>query len=396
MPLVWLESPKSKKLHCWRSLLATSLIVTSLVMGGRSLGVLQFWELKSYDWLLRQRPAELADSRLLIVGADETDLREYKYPLPDAVLARLIAKLEQYRPVAIGLDIFRDRPVSKDLLAAPHLVFVCAIGTNPEDAVAPPPNSPIKQIGFNDLENDRQDNMVRRHLLSRTPNAISSLSPCKTSYSFSLQLANLYLEAKNIPVKTTPQKNWQFGNVVLKRLESRSGGYQNLDARGNQLLINYRASSQIAQKLTIKQVLTDRFEPEWVRDRVVLIGVTAASIQDDRDTPYGRMRGLEVHAHIISQILSSVLDDRPLIWWLPQWGDAIWVWVWSLAGGTLVYWARSPSVGTRLRLLLALITSITGLYGLCWFFLLQGGWLPFVPALLALILTSSALAKLLP
>jgi len=47
----------------------------------------------------------------LIVGADEEDIRKYKYPLPDAILARLITKLEQYQPVAIGLDIFRDQPV---------------------------------------------------------------------------------------------------------------------------------------------------------------------------------------------------------------------------------------------------------------------------------------------
>jgi CHASE2 domain-containing sensor protein len=45
--------------------------------------------------------------------------------------------------------------------------------------------------------------------------------------------------------------------------------------------------------------------------------------------PYGRRRGLEVHAHLVSQMLSAVQDGRPLIWWLPQWGDALWVWAWS-------------------------------------------------------------------
>jgi hypothetical protein len=30
-----------------------------------------------------------------------------------------------------------------------------------------------------------------------------------------LQLAYRYLEAKGIPAKTTPDKNWQLGNVVL-------------------------------------------------------------------------------------------------------------------------------------------------------------------------------------
>jgi CHASE2 domain-containing sensor protein len=45
------------------------------------------------------------------------------------------------------------------------------------------------------------------------------------------------------------------------------------------VLINYRNTPQIAQFVTLKQVFAGKLEPEWVKDRVVLIGVTAASIQ---------------------------------------------------------------------------------------------------------------------
>ncbi len=386
----------------FRRVFVTSLVVTSVLMGVRSLGILQRWELKSYDQLLRQRPSELADSRILLVGADEKDIRQYKHPLPDAILAQLIEKLGQYQPVAIGLDIVRDQPVPPgheslvtQLQQNQHLVTVCSLGTSPEDAIASPPNSPLKQVGFIDLENDQQGGTIRRHLQSRTPNPISPLSPCKTAYSLSLQLAYRYLETKGIPVKTTPEKNWQFGSVVFKRLEPRSGGYQNLDARGNQVLINYRATPQIAQRVTIEDVLTGKLEPEWVKDRVVFIGVTAASIQDYHDTPYGRMRGLEVHAHMVSQILSAVQNGRPLIWWLPQWGDALWVWSWSLMGGILVWRVRAQSLRKAqllILLVLALGICVTILYGLCWVFLLQGGWLPLVPAALGLVITGGAIA----
>lgn len=412
--LTWPELPEASNeiqsmrrtrpnLPLWRRfqpVFVTSLVVTSLLMGVRSLGVLQTWELKSYDQLLRQRPAEPADSRILLVGADEADIREYKHPLPDAILAQLIEKLNQYQPVAIGLDIFRDQPVPPgheslvtQLQQNQRLVTVC-FGTDPGNTVAPPANSPAEQVGFNGLDNDK-DYIVRRHLQSRTPNPISSLSSCKTPYSFSLQLAYRYLEAKGIPVKTTPEKNWQFGRVVFKRLEPRSGGYQNLDARGNQVLINYRATPQIAQQVTIQEVLTGKLEPEWVRGRVVLIGVTAASIQDYHDTPYGRRRGLDVHAHLVSQILSAVQEGRPLIWWLPLWGDALWIWLWSMTGGIVVYQVRSQRVykiSSSLCLILVLGLSVGVLYGLCWVFLIQGGWLPFVPAALALLITEGAMA----
>lgn len=416
VPLIWpkpepaKESPLPRRqlsgLHSWhplRIVFGTSLIVTSLLMGGRSLGILQTLELKAYDHLLRQRPSEPADSRILMVGADEEDLRKYKHPLSDAILAQFMEKLEQYRPVAIGLDIFREQRVPPgheslvtQLQHNQRLVTVC-FGTGKEDAVAPPPKSPAKQVGFNNLVND-EDYTVRRHLLSRSPNPISPLSPCQTPYSFSLQLAYRYLEAKGIPTKTTPDKNWQFGSVVFRRLEARSGGYQNLDARGNQVLINYRATPQIAQRVTVKEVLTGQFDPNWVRGRVVLIGVTAASIQDYHDTPYGRMRGLEVHAHMVSQILSAVEDGRPPIWWLPEWGNAAWIWVWSLTGGIIVWQVRSRIVGkvqSPLHQVLALSISVTVLYGLCWVFLVQGAWLPLVPAALALVVTGSAIACIL-
>ncbi|MFB8792150.1 MAG: CHASE2 domain-containing protein [Potamolinea sp.] len=403
VPLKWPELSEPAKKPFWprlRTLVVTSLVVTSIVMGGRSLGILQKWELKAYDQLLRQRPSETADSRILLVGANEEDLRKYKHPLSDAVLAQIIAKLQQHRPLAIGLDIFRDQPVPPgyqsfvtQLQQNPHLFTVC-FGTESENSVAPPPKSPAEQLGFNDLENDESDNAVRRHLQSRTPNPISPRSPCKTPYSFSLQLAYRYLEAQGISGKANPEQNWQFGSVVFKRLESHSGGYQNLDARGNQVLINYRATPQIAQQVTIEEVLSGKLEPEWVKDRVVLIGVTAASIQDYHHTPYGRMRGLDVHAHMVSQTLSAVLDKRPLIWWLSQWGDVLWVWVWSLTGGIvvcIVRWRSLEQAQSPLRLVLSLSFSVIVLYGLCWVFLLQGGWLPLVPAALALVATGSAL-----
>ncbi|HBB31005.1 MAG TPA: transmembrane sensor domain-containing protein, partial [Cyanobacteria bacterium UBA9273] len=417
LPLQWSHLPEPKKKihseqqqpllwHLWRGfqpVFVTSLAVSGLIMGGRWLGLLQAWELESYDQLLRQRPAELADSRLLLVKANEAEVRKYKNLIPDAILAQVIAKLEQYQPVAIGLDIFRDQPVPPgyDLLVAQlkqnqRLVTVCTLGDTEKEPIAPPPKESEQEIGFSDLENDPPDYTVRRHLQSRTDKGIATLSPCNTPYSFSLQLASRYLEAKKISIKTTPEKNWQFGNVVFKRLEPRSGGYQNLDARGNQVLINYRtrAHRPIAQPVTIDQILTGQFNPNWVRNRLVLIGVTAPSIQDEHDTPYGKMRGLEVHAHMVSQILSAVEDKRPLIWWLPQWADAFWVWMWSLGSGLLVGQVRSQTVNKQklpLRLILTLSSCVAVLYGLCWVIFLQGGWLPLVPAALALIATGGVM-----
>jgi CHASE2 domain-containing sensor protein len=367
--------------------LIVSLAVTTAILGLRWLGILQTWELKTFDDLMKRLPAESADKRIAIVGVDEEDINRYGYPLPDEILAKLLNKLQHYRPTVIGLDIFRDRSLKTNK----NLVFVCA-GSNLNNSIAPPTQISKQQVGFIDLYSDKshtrgEDDTIRRYLLSRSPNPISAPSRCTTPYSFALQLTYKYLKAKGIPVETV-EDNWKFGNVVAKRLETRSGGYQNLDPRGNQLLISYRNTRQIAQEITIREVLeaNNELNPTWFQDRVVLIGMTAPSIPDTHDTLYGEIRGLYIHAHVISQLLSAVDENRPLLWWLPQWGDALWVLGWSFMGGMIVWrWQTLLVQGVAVSIAIAV------LYGSCWFILIQGGWMPLIPSILALAIAPGSL-----
>lgn len=378
----------------------TSTIATILIMGLRWLGGLQVWEFKAFDYFLQKIPSEPADHRILIVGIDEGDISRYGYPLPDWVLANMISKLQSHQPTAIGLDIFRDRPVPdndfhghqalvKHFKQDSNLVVVCA-GDNLQNSVAPPLPSLPQQVGFVDLPDDRsltkgQDDTIRRHLLSRSSNPVANASRCTSSYSMALQLVARYLQKQNIPV-TTSGENWQFGSKIVKRLTNRSAGYQTLDARGNQLLISYRNATPIAQKVTIRDVLHNRgnFDPAWVRNRVVLIGMDAQAITvpDIHDTPKGKISGVSIHAHVVSQILSAVEDNRPLFWWLPQWGDTIWVWCWSLTGGVVIWFWRVPLLRS-----LAVSGSVAILTVVCWLGFIQGAWLPFVPSAFGIILT---------
>ena len=381
------------------TVLVASLAVATFVMGLRVLGILQSFELLAFDHLMRRQPLELPEQRLLVVGGDEADIRQYGYPIPDAILAQVLDKLNQYNPKVIGLDIVRDRPVPPGQAAFlkhqqhnQNLIAVCAIHQDSNQSIAPPPQIPAAQVGFADLYADNQQNSqdytIRRYLLSRTPNPDSAASPCATNYSFGFQVAYRYLRTKGILVKAQAD-NWIFGSIISKRLESRTGGYQNLDARGNQLLLYYRNTAdpkKIGQQVSFKDVLSDNFNPNWVQGRVVLIGMTATSIQDFHDTPLGRMRGLYVHAHLVSQILSAVEDNRPLLWWLPLWGDGLWVVFWSTAGGIIVWQCK---VSLHRGLGISICTLL--LYGLCWFTFTKGGWLPFVPSALALFGTGGSI-----
>ncbi|MDJ0651048.1 MAG: CHASE2 domain-containing protein, partial [Xenococcaceae cyanobacterium MO_188.B19] len=303
-------------------ILSSSAIATIAVMALRWFGILQGLELPAFDYLSQQLPQESGDRRILLVGADDRDIGKdkYGYPLPDPILAKLIEKLQKYQPAVIGIDIFRDRPVFpgnsenkpeySKYWQEPNVVAICFGSVNNlENSVSPPQNSPKQQVGFVDiLFNDLQitrggDDKVRRYLLSRSDNAVAKTNYCQTDYSFAWQLTYRYFEHQNIPV-TTSGKNWQFGTKIINRLVNRSGGYQQFDDRGNQLLISYRRTPQIAQQVTIRDILEEKetFDPSWIKDRVVIVGITAKSVPDIHDTAIGKMRGLHLHTHVVSQL----------------------------------------------------------------------------------------------
>jgi CHASE2 domain-containing sensor protein len=397
--LAGLTPPRYRIWQFLGTLFVASVVGTLLVMGARYLGILQAWELGTLDHLTRLRPVEKPDSRLLVIKVTEEDINRYRHPLPDAVLAQLLNKLESYQPQVIGLDIYRDRPVNYSdipveqnqvdftthLQQNPRLIPICKVSSESDSGIRPLPGIPVERLGFSNVLLD-SGRTLRRHLLYQTPR---KRSPCQTHYAFSLQLAFRYLEAKGILPKFTPEGDLQLGSTIFQDLEPRAGGYQGYDPGGQQVLLNYRTSWKIAQEVTLTDVLEGKIDPNWVKDRVVLIGVTATSVKDNFATPLGEMRGLFIQAQMVSQILSAVLDGRPLLRVWSQWGDALWIWGWSLVGGVLVWQVRVLPYRV-----LGLGTALGALYGLSLVLLIQGAWVPLLPSAIAFLISGGSVATL--
>lgn len=396
-----------------QTVLAASVAVTALVMGGRYLGMLQGWELQAYDQLMRSRPRdEGLDRRLLIVAVTEKDFQLPEQnprigSISDLALTRLLEKLAQLKPRAIGLDIYRDYPAKsgtvdpiKANLAARmgrenNFFAICKVSDRVanDPGIAPPTNVPLKRLGFSDVVPD-PDGILRRHLLAMEP---ESSSPCTAPYALSAQLVFHYLQREGISARFNQTGDLQIGNVTLKRLRGRMGGYQTVDTWGYQILLNYRSfrsPEAFAPIVTLADVLNGKVNPDDVRDRIVLIGVTAQSANDYSLTPfstgkgfYQSMPGIVIQAQMVSQLLSAVKDGRPLLSVWPVWGEIVWIWGWSVVGGFLVWRRRSP------QLYLLLQASALGiLFVLCYILFLQGKWVPLVPSALALVFTSGSVA----
>ncbi|MBD1869008.1 CHASE2 domain-containing protein [Cyanobacteria bacterium FACHB-471] len=406
------------------------LIVCLAVLLIRSTGVLQPIELATYDHLMRSRPAEIIDSRILVVEVTQEDVNQQGgYPLTDATLVKTIAALQPLDPVAIAFDMHRFQPrgegrqeLIKQFQQNSKLLTVCAFNQADQNYAAPPEfsaNQQMEQVGFSNFVTDRfgqlhsssrsdiqseaslsKGEIVRRHLLSYDPDLAPSRSTCATPYSLSFQLAYRFLSNTNIaPLQVNAQQQWQFGSVVFHPLPTRFSGYRTLDGT-NQIMLNYRAAPP-GQTVTLQQVLSGQIAAEMVRtsgdaplrDRIVLIGYTAPVARDSFNTPYGEMAGVWIHAHMVSQILSAVLDRRSLIGGLPQWGtvqwgDGITILGISLLTGAIVRRLRSR----RLWLGAAIAILVIGLYQSCLIGLSQGRWLPLIPSLFAVFLTAMSVA----
>ncbi|MEH1919431.1 CHASE2 domain-containing protein [Nostoc sp.] len=375
-----------------------SVLIPSLITGVRSLGFMQQWELSAFDSMMRMRPDEGVDKRLLVITVTEADIQaqeqRQKSSLSDSTLQKLLQKLSIYKPRAIGLDIYRDFPVDSQypdlanhLRTDNNFIAICQLGGSKQQAVgiSPPPEISPNRIGFSDVVFD-SDLVIRRNLLSITPEPESN---CKSSYSLNFQLARQYLAKEGIKFDISDKGYLQLGKIVFNPIDVPTSGYQQFDAKGHQILLNYRSSREIAKQVSVAQVLNNQFNPNWVKDKIVLIGVDSQGAKDYfltpysmATTPYQQISGVLLQANMVSQIISAVLDKRPLLWILPAWGEILWICGTSLVAGILAVYSRS-----LLKFAILISAELVILYGCCFVLLLYGGWMPFLPSALGLVIT---------
>jgi adenylate cyclase len=66
----------------------------------------------AFDFFLKMRSPQPQDDRIVIVGMGEEDVEKIGTALiSDEIYAKLLEKLLNYQPIAIGLDVYRDVPI---------------------------------------------------------------------------------------------------------------------------------------------------------------------------------------------------------------------------------------------------------------------------------------------
>ncbi|RAM48077.1 MAG: histidine kinase [Hapalosiphonaceae cyanobacterium JJU2] len=386
----WLTWEKIKnEVAIWQQAALPGIILLAIVIILRLAGSLQFLEWIALDTFLHLRPPEPMDKKVVIIGINEADIRSVgRYPIPDGEIAQLIGTIERYKPRVIGLDIVKDIPIEpgnsqlvKTFQLNKNLIGIEKVLS--PDQIPPPPQLPQQQVGFSDLIAD-QDGKYRRYLLWTT----NPQNPKQDKFSLSLRLTAAYLSTQGITLETgiRDPDTIRFNTVEIPRFLPNSGGYVGANADGVKTLLNFRTGREPFRILSLKDIKTGNFAPNWLRDRIVLIGINASSVPDFFNTSAiaslkipGQVSGVEFHAHACSQIINAVLEQRPLLKvWSEPW-EYLWIVIWGFV--PIIIGRMTQSVWKNL---LAVGAVSFCLIGIGYLLILSGWWIPVVPGLLIL------------
>jgi diguanylate cyclase (GGDEF)-like protein len=378
----------------WHQILLGSITATGMAVAINLTGIFQLVEWAIFDQFVRSRPKEVPDSHVVVVTFDEADLDAVgDWPIPDDVLALILKRIIAEQPRVIGLDIYRNLRVGEGyeelaevFKTTPNLYGV-SVQVGDKEIGASPVLSELGRVTLADLTLDI-DSKVRRGLLSTIQND-------RLKLSISAQVALDYLALEGIePIPLEDKDNRiRLGQIIVAPLRGNEGGYIRTDSGGFQILINYRGTTQDFNTMSVNDILANRIPQGLMTDRVVLIGSTAASLNDVFQTsfngglsprPADPVPGVIIHANVASQLINGALGERAMFMMVADPWEWLWAWAWSALGGGII-WSflhRSGVLGQASGLSVLLIvagleaTLLVCAYGI----FLVNWWLPIVPA----------------
>ena len=376
------------------SIVGISLFVFLGVVGLRSQGIFEGLELEAYDWSLRLRSAPVSDSpSITLVTITDQDIRDLgHWPISDNVLATALAGIQAHGPRVIGVDIYRDLEVppgrealNRVLEDHTEILMVKKFG-KPEQGGIPAPHilQETDRVGFSDMVVD-SDGVVRRGLLFLDDGTTFSSS-------FSFRLAMKYLEGEGVqPQPAEDNPDWlQLGKHVFRPFESYDGSYIDADAQGYQFLLNLDRGNQIFLTMSLQSVLAGMVNPELIRDHIILVGVVSEGVKDYFYTSQcgslircPRISGIELHGHIVAQLLREVRGGGRPIKTLSEIQEAGWIALWIFGGSVVALRARGAW-----RFSIVVVAGLIMLSGLVVGAIGQSWWIPWVPPAMGWVLSA--------
>jgi adenylate cyclase len=369
-------------------------------------------ELKTYD--MRMRALDTSRARHVTIAAiDEPSLaRVGRFPWSRTVHAELARRLDEAGARVIAFDIFfperesakADMQLARVLAGTKKAVLSTFFLTNSRDArflgdsgvqaglkaIAPQAiseaggrESRLRTYGVLANIPELQKSAIYAGHINVAPDAdgIYRRVPLVMVHgdryfpSSDVQVARAFYADKDFALKLD-----QYGTESL----TLAGREFPLDVDG-QFLVRFRGKPGLAfDTVSVSDILDRKADPALLRDRVVLIGGTAAALGDIRATPFSAASpGVELRASVIENLIDGQLIYRP------DWMPLIDVTLMALIGLLMIWLLPRFGVSGGGLLAAALLSGYVTLA--MYFFRSEGLWLNIVyPALLIVLLFATA------
>jgi CHASE2 domain-containing sensor protein len=399
--------PKRKRIGVGLGIGTLATIAIALI---RFFGLLQTPELFIFDTMMRSKPSEEIDKHILIIEnkGEKSNLHQ---SLSNDLLNKFLVRLENSKdsqPKVVGLDNYLDDKEKRDpnehkqlisYIKDGRLVLVCKKGTDSSidrnDGISAPPDS---IVGFSDVVRDgnTDGDLIRRHLLK----VEKKDHGCETDFSLSYVLANMYFDDNpdSESSLTSPNQD-KLDSLVDARLISNNRGLYKINNisldKGIQIFLNYRYNNSTIKPFQTKNIeeLLKESDEEFqrlIKQKIILIGTTDPGgdgrFGDTVQTPYGSMRGIYLQAHMTSQLVNAVTENRALIW-ANDLGDLLIIWVLSAVGGIAIAMMCERSIKSICLSGGALILIMMPLLSAPFLLIFPGYLFPLVPVAASLLST---------
>jgi len=385
------------------------------------------------DFRLLQRGPIAPLGNVVIVAVDNESLAQVgRWVWPRAIIADLIRRISAAEPKIIGLDIVFSEPSNFEeqlgLSARPKVVSpaqwnVTQTALRAQDQVLADAlkDSGRTVLGYS-LTFDRREpasadddkylttyNIVRgRSKLKNASGAVVNLPEiaegARAEGYFNVIPDEFDGAVRRMPM-ALPYKDQMRMPLALATLQAAIGGaplnliFDELEqvkslrlgpvtipvAEDGQLLINYRGPGGTFPHISAGAILRGEVPAEKLRDKIVLVGVTATAVVDIRVTPFDEIfPGVEIHANVIDNILKGDFIQRPNILIIVEIATVL---ILTMILGIAMMRARGIAAAVTAVAMLLAYLAISQMI-----FITRGWPLTLIYPLLAIVLTYVAIA----
>jgi len=336
-----LDSPqkKGKSIHIALGVGLTALVALLFFL---RLGLFEGVHPRLYDLSLQARGSLSAPQEVVIVAIDDASVASLgRWPWPRGRMAELIDLLSRAGAKAIAVDVVflpageekasgNDRLLGEAVQKAGNVLlpFYFTLGKSREErkkGETPPPVLSSSFLLFDDPKKFSDfpppagiEIFVSVPEVMRAARAMGHINalpdadgkvrrdPLIIQYddhyypAFSIQVAATAMGLARGDLKVNVSQSIRLGKITVPT-----------DSQGKMLISYYGGNQSIPHRPCI-DVLAGKIPPDAFKNKVVLVGVTAAGAYDFLATPFSsRFSGVEKHAHTVAGILQGRFIARP-------------------------------------------------------------------------------------